>query len=144
MQINYILRSNIMIKSNMKKEFKCDKEKLWNIVTDNSNYSWRSDLSRIEITDDKHFTEYTKNNYPTYFTVTSKEYLKEYKFDIKNTNIKGKWTGIFQATEDGNVLFDMTEEIETDMLLMKLLAKPYLKNQQKRYLKDLENELTKR
>lgn len=133
-----------MIKSNIKKEFKCGKEKLWNIVTDNTNYSWRSDLSRIEITDDKHFTEYTKNNYPTYFTVTSKEYLKEYKFDIENTNIKGKWTGIFQATEDGNVLFDMTEEIETDMLLMKLLAKPYLKNQQKRYLRDLENELTKR
>lgn len=133
-----------MIKSNMKKEFKCDRETLWNIVTDNSNYSWRSDLSRIEITDDTHFTEYAKNNYPTYFTVTSKEHLKEYKFDIENTNIKGKWTGIFQETEDGNVLLDVTEEIETDKFLMKLLAKPYLKIQQKRYLKDLENESAKR
>lgn len=80
-----------MIKSNIKKEFNCNIEKLWNIITDNTKYAWRSDLSKIEIIDDKHFIEYAKNNYPTYFTITSKVNLKEYKFDIENTNIKGKW-----------------------------------------------------
>ncbi len=44
-----------MIKSNMKKEFKCSKEKLWNIITDNTNYTWRSGLLKIETTDAKHF-----------------------------------------------------------------------------------------
>lgn len=132
-----------MVKSNIKKEFNCDIKKLWEIFTDNTNYTWRSDLSKIEIIDDKHFIEYAKNNYPTYFTITSKENLKEYKFDIENTNIKGKWTGIFKELSNGNIELDFTEEIETNNIIMKLLAKPYLKNQQKRYMKDLEKELNK-
>ena len=132
-----------MVEQNIKKEFNCDIEKLWNIITDNTNYIWRSDLSKIEIIDNKHFIEYAKNNYPTYFTITSKENLKEYKFDIENTNIKGKWTGIFKELSNGNVELDFTEEIETDNIIMKLLAKPYLKTQQKRYMKDLEKELNK-
>lgn len=132
-----------MIKSNIQREFKCDIEKLWNIITDNTKYAWRSDLLKIEVVDEKHFTEYAKNNYPTYFTITSKEYLKEYRFDIENTNIKGKWIGLFRSLDNGNVLLDFTEEIETNNFVMKLLAKPYLKSQQKRYMEDLEKELSK-
>ena len=73
-----------MIKSNIKKQFSCDKNKLWNIITANSNYKWRTDLSKIEIIDETHFVEYTINNFPTYFTITAKEKLKEYKFDLEN------------------------------------------------------------
>lgn len=133
----------MMIKANIKKEFNCDINKLWNLVTDNSNYSWRSDLSKIDILDNVHFVEYTKNNYPTNFTITSKQSLKEYKFDIENTNIKGKWKGLFRELSNGNVELSFTEEIETNNFIMKLLAKPYLKSQQKRYMKDLERELNK-
>ena len=129
-----------MVKSNIKKEFNCNIEKLWDIITDNTKYTWRSDLSKIEVVDDKHFIEYAKNNYPTSFTITAKEYLKEYKFDIENTNIKGRWIGIFKELDNGNVLLDFTEEIETNNFIMKLLAKPYLKSQQKRYMRDLEKE----
>ena len=132
-----------MIKSNIKKEFKCNIEKLWNIITDNTNYTWRSDSSKIEIVDDTHFIEYAKNNYPTYFTITSKVNLKEYKFDIENSNIKGKWIGIFKKLDNGDILLDFTEEIETNNFIMKLFAKPYLKSQQKRYMNDLEKELNK-
>ena len=133
----------IMIKSNIKKQFSCNKDKLWNIITDNTNYSWRSDLSKIEIVDTTHFIEYTKNNFPTYFTITAKENLKEYKFDLENTNIKGKWVGIFKELPNGNIELDFTEEIEVNSFIMKLFAKPYLKSQQKRYMKDLEKELDK-
>lgn len=129
--------------SNIKKEFNCDIEKLWNIITDNTNYTWRSDLSKIEVIDDMHFIEYAKNNYPTYFTIISKVNLKEYKFDIENTNIKGKWIGIFKKLENGNVLLDFTEEINVNNIIMKLFAKPYLKIQQKKYMKDLIKELNK-
>lgn len=132
-----------MIKSNMKKEFDCDKEKIWDIVTDNSNYSWRSDLSKIEIIDDKHFIEYDKNNFPTYFVITSKQKNKEYKFDMENKNIKGKWIGLFKELSNGKVEIDFTEEIDTNNIIMKLLAKSYLKSMQKRYIKDLEIELSK-
>lgn len=130
-----------MIRSNIKKEFNCDIQKLWNIITDNIKYKWRSDLSKIEIIDDTHFIEYAKNNYPTHFTITSKVNLKEYKFDIENSNIKGKWIGILKKLDNGNILLDFTEEIETNNFIMKLLAKPYLKRGQKRYMRDLEKEL---
>ena len=130
-----------MIQSNIKKQFSCDRNKLWDIITDNSNYEWRSDLSKIEIIDDTHFVEYTKNNFPTYFTITSKEKLKEYKFDLENTNLKGKWIGIFKELPNGNIKLDFTEEIEVNSFIMKLLAKSYLKSQQKRYMRDLERAL---
>lgn len=132
-----------MVKSNIKKEFNCDIEKLWNIITDNTNYTWRSDLSKLEIIDDKHFIEYDKNNYPTYFTITFKVNLKEYKFNMENSNIKGNWIGRFKKLDNGNVLLDFTEEIETNSFIMKLFTKSYLKSQQKRYMNDLEKELKK-
>ncbi len=130
-----------MVSSNIKKEFKCDIETIWNIITDNNNYSWRSNLSKIEIIDDDHFIEYTKDNYPTYFTITSKVKYKEYRFDIKNSNIEGKWIGLFKQLSNGKVEIDFTEEIETNKSIIKLLAKPYLKSMQRRYIKDLEKEL---
>lgn len=132
-----------MIRSNIKKQFSCDKNKLWDIITDNSNYKWRTDILKIEITDETHFIEYTTNNFPTYFTITAKEKLKEYKFDLENTNLKGKWIGIFKELPNGNIELDFTEEIEVKNFIMKLLAKPYLKSQQKKYMKDLEKELNK-
>ena len=130
-----------MIKSSIKKQFSCDKNKLWDVITDNNNYSWRSDLSKIEIIDNIHFVEYTKNNFPTYFTITSKIKLEEYKFDIENKNLKGKWIGVFKELPNGTIELDFTEEIEGNNFIMKLLAKPYLKSQQKRYMRDLEKEL---
>ena len=132
-----------MIRSNIKRQFSCDRNKLWNIITDNTNYSWRSDLSKIEIIDNTHFIEYTKNNFSTYFTITSKVKLKEYKFDLENANLKGKWIGIFTELPNGNIELDFTEEIEVNRFMMKLLAKSYLKSQQKRYMRDLEKELNK-
>lgn len=132
-----------MVKSNIKKEFNCDIEKLWDIITDNTNYAWRSDLSKIEITDNTHFTEYAKNNFPTHFTITSKQKCKEYKFDIENANMTGKWTGLFKELPNGNVELDFTEEVNTNHLIMKLLAKPYLRSMQKRYMRDLEKEIKK-
>ena len=113
-----------MIRSNIKKQFSCDRNKLWNIITDNYNYAWRSDLSKIVIIDDTHFVEYTTNNFPTYFTITAKEKLKEYKFDLKNANLKGRWIGIFKELPNGNIELDFTEEIEVNSFIMKLLAKP--------------------
>lgn len=132
-----------MVRSNIKKIFHYNIEKLWDIITDNTNYTWRSDLLKIEITDDTHFIEYDKNNYPTYFTITSNVNLKEYKFDIENSNIRGKWVGTFKQLDNNNVLLDFTEEIDTNNIIMKLFAKPYLKSAQKRYMKDLEKELNK-
>lgn len=129
-----------MIKSNIKQEFNCNIEKLWGIITDNADYIWRSDLSRIDVIDGKHFVEYAKNNFSTHFTITTKRKY-EYQFDMKNANIEGKWTGLLRKLPNGNVELDFTEEIEVSNPVMKLFAKLYLKSQQKRYLRDLEKKI---
>lgn len=132
-----------MIKSNIIKEFHCDIEKIWEFVTDNKKNHWRSDLLKIEIIDDLHFIEYSKKNFPTYFTITTKKKCKEYQIEFENTNLKGKWIGIFKEKANGKIELNFTENIETNNILIKILAKPYLKKQQKRYLKDLEKIINK-
>ncbi len=132
-----------MIQANMKKIFHCDVTLLWNIITDNTNYAWRSDLSKLEIIDETHFIEYAENQFPTRFTITLKKPFTEYRFALENKNIKGNWIGIFKEQDDGSVLLDFTETIETDRFIMKLLAKPYIKRQQK-YMKDLIAEVERR
>lgn len=132
-----------MITVNIKKQFKIDIKKLWEIVTNNENYFWRSDLSKIEITDETHFTEYAQNNYPTYFEITKKEPFKLYSFNIKNSNIKGKWIGKFKEISPNLIELDFTEEIEVSNIIMKLFAKSYLKKQQQKYIEDLEKEIKK-
>jgi len=133
-----------MIQANMKQIFHCDVTLLWNIITDNTRYAWRSDLSKLEIIDETHFIEYAKNQFPTYFTITSKKPFTEYRFSLENKNIQGSWIGIFKEQKDGSVLLDFTEIIKTERFIMKLLAKPYIKRQQKRYMKDLMTEVEKR
>lgn len=72
-----------MTKVHIQKEFNCEVQKVFQTVTDNHNCAWRSDLSKIAIIDDKHFVEYTKKDYPTYFTITSLVPCQEYRLSLK-------------------------------------------------------------
>lgn len=129
-----------MAVSNIKAEFKTDIEKVWNVVTSLTDYSWRNDLERIEVTGEKEFVEYTREGYATRFTITAKEPYKRYEFDMENDNMKGHWTGIF-TYENGVTSIDFTEEVEAKKLVMKPFVKGYLKKQQAVYIADLKKAL---
>ena len=73
----------------------CDIQKVWGIVTSVENYTWRSDLSKLEVLDETWFIEYTKNGYPTFFTVTCSEPFMCWEFDMENSNMRGHWVGLF-------------------------------------------------
>ncbi len=62
-----------MATSNVKASFSCDIQKVWDIVTSLENYSWRSDLSRVEVISENRFIEYAKGGCATTFTVTAVE-----------------------------------------------------------------------
>ncbi|WP_353096273.1 SRPBCC family protein [Tissierella praeacuta] len=127
--------------SNIKAKFPFDIEKVWTIVTSLEDYSWRSDLSKIEILKlEKQFVEYTKNGYSTLFTITAYEPNKRYEFDMENKNMRGHWTGIF-LFEDGETTVDFTEDITVKKVFMKPFVKLYLKKQQASYIKDLKKAL---
>lgn len=77
--------------------FDTEIERVWEIVTNNAEWEWRSDLSKIEITGENTFTEFAKNGFPTRFTITEKKEHERYEFDMDNKNFSGHWTGIFRA-----------------------------------------------
>lgn len=78
-----------MAVSNIKTVLSADISKVWDVVTDVENYSWRSDLSRTELLEKKQFVEYTKEGYPTTFTITSSVPYERWEFDMENSNMKG-------------------------------------------------------
>ncbi len=120
--------------------FPCDIQKVWDIVTSLENTAWRSDIRKVEIVNNNQFVEYTKDGYPTNFTVTTQELHKRWEFDMENGNMKGHWTGVFQAEKEGTEI-DFTEDVTVKNPIMKLLIKPYLKKQQETYIKDLRKAL---
>lgn len=129
-----------MAVSNIKVVFQSDIQRVWEVVTSLKNYSWRSDLSKIEILNENQFIEYTKDGYPTTFTITKTEPYKRWEFDMENSNMKGHWTGIFTETGD-NTEIDFTEEVIAKKAIMKLFVKSYLKKQQKLYISNLRKAL---
>lgn len=130
-----------MVTSNIKATIKKDINKVWEAVTCLDNYSWRSDIKRIQVLDKgKAFIEYTKDDFPTKFTITAFEPMKRYKFDIENNNMTGRWIGLF-SYKDGETILDFTEEIHVKKTILKLFVKLYLKKQQATYMKDLRRYL---
>lgn len=126
--------------SNIKAIFPGDIQKVWEIVTNVKNYTWRSDLSKTEILNEKQFVEYTKEGYATTFTVTAAEPYKRWEFDMENGNMKGHWTGVFTQRE-GETEIDFTEDVIAKKFFMKPFMKPYLKKQQAQFISDLQKAL---
>lgn len=132
-----------MAVSNIKADFECEVEKVWEVVTSLGDYTWRSDLSRIEvIKPEEKFVEYTKDGYATTFIITAFEPCKRYEFDMENDNMKGHWSGIF-SEKDGKTTIDFTEDVTAKKLIMKPFVGGYLKKQQKLYVEDLKKALSR-
>lgn len=129
-----------MAVSNIKAIFQCDVQKVWNIITSLENYQWRSDLTRVEILDEKKFVEYTKNDYPTTFTVICEIPYERWEFDMENGNMKGHWIGVFKE-ENGMTEIDFTEDVQSKKIIMKPFVKRFLKKQQELYVSDLKKAL---
>lgn len=120
----------------------CDIETVWDIVTDNRNYAWRSDLSKIEIIDETRFDEYTKAGFVTHFYITEKEPYQVYRFDMENRNMSGHWTGIFERC-DSRTQITFTEEVQVKKTIMNMFVSGYLKKQQNTYIADLKRAVEK-
>ena len=130
-----------MASSNIKAVILGGLQQVWELVLDIENYAtWRSDLSKTEVISDTQFIEYTKDGYPTTFTVTLIEPYKRWEFDMENSNMKGHWIGVF--TDKGNETeIDFTERVEVKKWLMKPFVKSYLKKQQAQFVADIRKAL---
>ncbi len=130
-----------MAVSTIKAEFKCEIEKVWELVTSLDNYFWRSDIDKIVVTvPEKEFEEHTKDGYVTKFKITDFDKYKNYEFDMENGNMQGHWTGKF-SYNDGVAFIEFIEDVTAKKLVMKPFVGMYLKKQQAKYIQDLREAL---
>lgn len=113
--------------SNIKATFPTTIENVWAIVTSLTDYSWRSDIDKIEVVNDTTFIEYSKTGIATTFTITVCKPLERWEFDMENKNMKGHWVGIFKP-KNGYVEIDFTENVSAKKFLLKPFVKTYLKS----------------
>ena len=133
-----------MRKSTITAAFQADIKTVWNFVTDNENYLWRSDLSKIEVIGNGNtFIEHTKEGYQTQFHITAKEPYSRYEFDMENKNFSGHWIGIFTALENGGTKICFAEELNIKNPAMEILSYLFmnLKKIQEQYVNDLRKAL---
>lgn len=120
-------------------------ETIWEVVTNNQDSSWRSDLDHIEIIDETHFIEHTKEGFTTEFEITDKVFCEFYAFDMTNKNFRGKWSGKFIRINENETKMLFLEQIYFKNKLMEIIS--YLglnlKKIQTQYFKDLEIALEK-
>lgn len=130
--------------ANIKVTLDKDIKTVWEIITSLDNYSWRSDLSKIEVLEmGRKFKEYTKDGYSTTFIITAFEPMTQYEFDMDNNNMHGHWTGVFSKI-DNKTEINFTENITPKKWIMKPFVGLYLKKQQAVYVSDLRKALEER
>lgn len=124
-------------------EFDAPPEAVWDVMTDNRDYAWRSDLQRIEILcEDKVFCEYTKGGQKTEFFITEKKRCERYAFHMENKMFKGEWKGEFSPRGKGcKVVLTETIHIKNPVIYLLSFLMMNLKKVQKTYVSDLKKKL---
>ena len=133
--------------SQMAARFSSPLEAVWEAVTDNTDFSWRSDLDHIDARPDGvTFVEYPTKGSETVFTITEKQPGRLYAFHMEHAMFTGEWTGEFSKTEEGGTEAVFTERLTIRnpavWLLSYLLMD--LRWMQETYIRDLRRKLGER
>lgn len=115
---------------------------IWEIMTNNQDATWRSDLDHIEIIDDTHFIEHSKQGAQIAFTITEKDPLKRYCFAMSHPSWNGRWSGTF-SVEHGRSVVILREELQMHHPFAQLIANLFmpLQKMQKQYSIDLQRKI---
>ncbi len=129
-----------MAKANVKVTFLCPIEKVWSTVTDLSNYQWRSDIDNVQIIDEHHFVETSKDGIETKLFIRNTKKFELWEFELENKNMKGQWIGRFYDHGEKTTL-DFTEHVVSKKIYLMPLNGSYLRKQQRQYFTDLKKAL---
>lgn len=120
--------------------FQTDLDTLWDVITNNNDYSWRSNIKEIKVLDDKKFVEIDNDGVETEFTIITFDKNKKYEIDYENEDLKGHWVGLFYLTSQGAEL-DMVEDVEAKNALLSLFVPKTLKQMREVYIEDIQRAL---
>ena len=120
--------------------FDASAEDVWEVVTNNGDIGWRSDIIRVEC-HEKTFVEYTKQGMATKFCITQKEPCRYYALTLENQWIVGNWYGEFSKSPAGTCL-KLVERVQMKQKWLSwLIFFMPLRTMRKRYVKDLRRKL---
>lgn len=107
--------------------FDAGPETVYNIITNNEDYAYRSDLKEIIIVEKKGdfevWDEVAGNGNTIRFRTTKKVPFSRYEFDIVEANgFTGHWIGEIKETGPGQTLFTATEIIRIKNPVIKVLS----------------------
>lgn len=121
-------------------------EVVYNVVTNNGDYAYRSNLKEIIIIDkDQDFEvwdEVAKDGSVIRFKTKEKTPYTFYSFDMESKLFTGYWTAEFHKTEDGGTLFIASEHIRMKNPLLKILS--YLFFDIGKFMETYQNDLGKK
>ena len=131
-----------MRESNILANLKSSPRNIWEIIINNEDYFWRSDLEKIEIVDETKFIEYHKSGNKTVFIVVDKIPYEEYRLNIFHDKFTGERILRLEEEKDGTTL-ELSEKIEMNDKLTELLSymSMNIKMEQKIYIRDLKKKL---
>lgn len=123
--------------------FKSNINEVWETMTDNTKYKWRTDIDKITILNDTVFVEFTKAGYETKFYITKKLAPNQYEFDMENDTLTGHFTATLEAIEGGNTKGTFIEEVYIRNPIISLLSSltKNVNKMQDKYIYDLRDEL---
>lgn len=112
-------------------------ETMWNVLTSLENYSWRSDLDRIEIINEKQFIQYINGGDAITCTVVREIKYRHWEFEMENEDMKGRWMCMLFSWGENKTEISLTEEIVVKKFYLMPFVHSYLKRRQIAYVKDL-------
>lgn len=124
--------------------FPFDIKNVWDIITNNEDYAWRSDLSKIEILNDGNsWVEYNTNGSSINFSILKKDYLKEYNFSMENNIFTGQFSSTYKKDIDGNTVVEFVESISIKNPIIRSLSYLFfnIKKFQNIYINDLKKKI---
>lgn len=120
-------------------------QQVWQVVTDLTNWQWRSDLAECQIVDEHRFIEIPKKGKAIRFCTTRLEQPHIWEFHMDSPTLTGTWQGTFESNENGGCRVKFIEDVTLrNKLIPNWIAKRLLTAYQTQYFRDLRTELQSR
>ena len=119
-------------------DFKSNVEKVFETVTNMSDCSWRSDLSKVEKISDNEYIEYDRKGRNTKIKITDYHKNIQLEYNVQNDNYQGHWCGQFAPLKNGGCRLSLLFYFEPRSFLGKFMN---VDKFEERYIEDLKKEL---
>ena len=129
-----------MAKTSREWKVPCPVQLVWDVATDLEHTAWRSDLKSLEIREPGCYVETTKDGVSSQITVLASEPCHRYAVQVEGKGTCGTRELLFEGDEKETVI-TIRDELMGRTLFLSLMEGMYIKEFQKRYLRDLNNEL---